>query len=288
MMKGLFGVTLAGLVILASCAPVGPTPRPTHTILPEIAASPTVDPLLPTYNPYGAPGQNSPDAAAVPSGMNVEGVTPLPAQAAFEVVARSDGLRMQGTLYSAAEEPAPAVLMLPQLGGRKEDWLPLVTPLQEAGYTVLAMDLRGQGTTGGRADWTAAIEDVADMLAALRAIPGVDAGRVGVIGASIGANLGLVGCAADPLCSAAVLLSPGLDYQGVLTEGAAVQMDERPLLIIASQGDAYSADSGQRLDALAPGPHELMITEGTAHGTRLLVAPDSLPGTILAWLQRSL
>jgi pimeloyl-ACP methyl ester carboxylesterase len=276
---------LAGLMIVTACTPAGPVPRPTRTVLPEIAASPTVDPLLPAYDPYAAPGQNNPDAAAVPSDMEVEGFTPLPAQTAFEVIASSDNLRLYGTLYSAAQQPAPAVLLLPQLGGSKEDWLPLVTPLQQAGYTVLAMDLRGQGATGGAANWTAARQDVADMLAALRRLPEVDAGRIGVVGASIGANLGLVACASDLFCRAAVLLSPGLDYQGVVTEGAAAQMNERALLIIASRGDNYSVQSGERLDAAAPGQHELMITEGTAHGIRLLVAPPTMPQTILTWLQ---
>ncbi len=274
-----------GLLILAACETPGPTPRPTHTLLPSLVPSPTVNPVIPTVDPNAAIGVNVPEAAAAPNEGSLEGLVPFPAEEPFEVLASSDRLRLRGTLFRAAQEPAPAVLLLHMLGGRKEDWLPLVTPLQQAGYTVLAMDLRGHGVTGGAPDWELAREDAVDMLAALRAVEGVDPSRVGVVGASIGANLSLVGCAASPFCRTAILLSPGLDYHGVTTEGAVEQLGERPLLIVASQEDVYSAQSSQTLDGLASGPHELVLYDGAGHGTAMLRAESSLAEVIRAWLE---
>jgi pimeloyl-ACP methyl ester carboxylesterase len=273
------------LALLAACEPAAPTPLPTRTVLPEIAPSPTVNPVLPSVDPFDQPGQNIPDAAVAPNDMAVEGVVPLPGEAAVEVIASRDGLRMQATLYPADAQPAPAVLLLHMLNGRKEDWLPLVTPLQQAGYTVLAVDLRGHGVTGSVANWTTARQDVLDMIEYLRLRPEVDAGRIAVIGASIGANLAISGCAMNTFCSAVVALSPGLDYQGVVAEGAVAQLGDRPLLLAAAQGDGYAAQSVQALDGLASGPHELMLLTGSAHGTNLFDAQPDFARTILVWLQ---
>jgi len=279
---------LAAIALLAGCEPAGPTPLPTRTRVPEIAASPTVNPVLPSIDPFNQPGQNIPEAAAAPSGMDVEGVVPLPGESTFEVVASQDGLRIKAMLYPADVQPAPAALLLPMLYGRKEDWRPLIPRLQQGGYTVLAVDLRGQGVTGGAANWTQARQDVLDMLAALRALDGVDGERIAVIGAGIGADLALTGCAASTFCDAVVALSPGLDDQGVPTEGAVAQLGDRPLLLAAAVDDPAGAGAAQALDGLAGGPHELLLLDGSARGTGLLEARPDLAGTILAWLNANL
>lgn len=275
-------------ILLASCEEVGPTPLPTRTRIPEIAPSPTVNPVLPSIDPFTQPGQNIPEAAAAPSGMDIESVIPLPGESSYEVVASQDRLRLQAMLYPADVQPAPAVLLLPMLNGRKEDWRPLVPVLQQAGYTVLTVDLRGQGATGGTPNWTQARQDVLDMLADLQAMDGVDGERIAVIGAGIGANLALTGCAVSTFCDAVAALSPGLDDQGVLTEGAVTRLGDRPLLLIAAVDDTLAAAAAQRLDGLAGGPHELLLLEGSARGTALLQARPDLPGTLLAWLNANL
>ncbi len=281
---GLIAVT----VLLAGCIPAGPTPEPTSTFVPEIAASPTVDPVLPSIDPFDQPGLNQPDAAAAPNDMAVEGITPLPSEASVTILASRDGLPLQGMLYRTDTEPAPAALLLHAADGRREDWLPLVTPLQQAGFTVLAVDLRGAGRTGSAANWTTARQDVLDLLEYVRGLEGVDGGRIAVIGAGVGGNLALTTCVVNTYCGAVVMLSPGLDYEGVITEGAAAQLGDRPLLLIAAQGDTYAARSAQTLDELAPGPHELVLVSGGASGTGLFAVQPGLPGTILAWLQTNL
>src|SRR6266849_2861657 len=71
--------------------------------------------------------------------------------------------------------------------------------------------------------------------------------------AAIGANGALLFAAEEPRVRCAVLLSPGLDYHGVTTEAAIAQM-KRPVLLVASEEDEYSAQSARRLERLAPGP----------------------------------
>jgi pimeloyl-ACP methyl ester carboxylesterase len=281
-------VGLGVILLLAACAPAGPTPRPTRTILPEIAASPTVDPVLPTHDPYAAHGVNLPEAAAAPNDMDIVEVAALPPEEPVEFVVGSDRLRMSGVLYRAAQEPASLILMLPGRTERKEAWLPLVTPLQQNGYTVLTVDLRGQGTTGGTVDWIAARQDVADLLDAARQISGVNAGRVAVVGADVGANLALVNCALSAYCRAVVALSPGAEYDGLVIEGAAERLGDRAALLVASTGDTDSAITVQALDGAIAGPHEVMLTAGGAHGIALLTDQPALAQAILLWLQQNL
>lgn len=286
LLGGLVGV----LILVGACGPAGPTPEPTRTRVPEIAASPTIDPLVPTVDNSAAVGRNSPDTAAAPNDMDITPpALPFAVDEPFEVSASSDGLELRGTLYRPdTVDSTPAVLLLHMLNGRQDDWLPLVTPLQQAGYTVLALDMRGHGLTGGTADWTLAGQDVADVMAALRATPGVDAQRTGIIGASIGANLTIQQCAADDLCRGAVALSPGLDYRGVQTEPAVVAFGEQPLLILVSPGDSYSATSSAQLAAANAAVVELRQLAGNAHGTRLFADYPALPAEIITWLADTL
>src|SRR5262249_52207426 len=104
----------------------------------------------------------------------------------------SDGFTIVGTFYSAPRRPSPGALLLHMLGSNKESWQPFAAQLQAAGYSVLAIDLRGHGESGGAMDWTKALADVDNVLGQLHTLPGVDPNRISVIGASIGANLALV------------------------------------------------------------------------------------------------
>ena len=168
-------------------------------------------------------------------------------------VAAEDGLALVGDYYAPAGEAldagAPGVLLLHMLNSNRAAWAGLIPPLQEAGYAVLAVDMRGHGQTGGRADWPLAEADVQTWLDWLRAQEGVDPARLSLVGASIGANLALRGMANDPDVLTAVALSPGLDYRGVTTADAIATIDDRPVMLVAGQGDTC-----QRPDAQAAYP----------------------------------
>ncbi len=200
----------------------------------------------------------------------------------------ADGVTLVGAFYPPSTPPAPGVLLLHMMGRQKEDWAPFATRLQEEGYAVLALDLRGHGESGGEPDWAAMPDDVARAWATLVAQPEVDPEQTAIVGASIGANLALVAAAAEPRVRAVVLLSPGLDYRGVRTEEAIVAYGERPILIVASQDDAYAAESAQRLDGLAQGPHVLTLYPSAGHGTHMFGPQPDLSDLILSWLRLQL
>ncbi len=260
---------------LPACEPLPPPVTPTETPPPTPV---TVIPQIPTLNQTSQPGANDLEAAGAPSG----GAVPLDVE-----FPAPDGLTLHGWFYPQAQS-APGVLLLHMLGGAKEDWEGVAAVLQAGGFVVLAVDQRGHGETGGAADWALARQDTLAMLAYLRAQRNVDPARVGIVGASIGANLALNACAEDAQCRAAVLLSPGLDYRGVTTEDAIVALGDRPVLLVASEDDSYSAQTVRALDGLAEGDRQLQMYQNAGHGTRMFSAEPGLTDLITGWLKARL
>ncbi len=107
--------------------------------------------------------------------------------------------------YLAGESGA-AVVVLHGAGSTRSDVLDEVAVLVRHGYSVLVPDARGHGDSGGRAmdfgwfgdlDVAAAVDDLARR-------PGVDPGRVGVVGFSMGGEEAIGATAADPRIRAVV------------------------------------------------------------------------------------
>jgi pimeloyl-ACP methyl ester carboxylesterase len=187
-----------------------------------------------------------------------------------------DDLTIVGDYYPGDEN---AVLLLHMLSSRRSAWESLIPSLTAQGWTVLAVDMRGHGQTGGAQNWTAAETDVQVMVDWLRE---QGAENVAIIGASIGSNLALRGAANDEQVVTAVALSPGLDYRGVTTADAVETLGERPVLLVAERNDRYSADSVIDLFNLSEGQIQVRLGTGRQHGTNML--SETLNGVIVNWL----
>lgn len=87
----------------------------------------------------------------------------------------------------------PAVVLVHDYGQSREDVLPLVRPLHDAGYVVLVTSLRGEdGATAGHTFGLKEADDVAAAVDLLRRRPFVEAGRIGVVGVGTGATAALL------------------------------------------------------------------------------------------------
>ena len=239
----------------------------------------------------GCGGETAGVGTTVPEDRGPTPPTPTsPPSTDFRIVTLEayDELTLVAAYYPPPASPAPAVLLLHALGGQKEDWAPFATQLQQAGYAVMALDLRGHGASGGEADWSLALDDVARSLAVLLAQPEVDQGRAAVMGENIGANLALVAGAYDPAVQAVVLLSAGLSDQGIRTEEAIVAYGERPVLIAAGRDDDYGFTAAQQLAELAQGSDTLTLFPGGSRGVDLLAEHPDLGNLVLAWLDVNL
>ncbi len=207
---------------------------------------------------------------------------------AAETITRqsADDIVLVADFYPASTNDAPVILALHMLNSNRGAYQPLLPDLRDAGYAILNIDMRGHGDSGGARDWQAAITDIADWIAWLDAEQWIGENGLAIMGASIGANVALISCAANDSCIGAIALSPGLDYRAVQPEAALVEgLAERSSLLVAAQGDAYSAGTIKQMFSNAPGDLTARLYPGRAHGTRLFDTDyDSLSRLILLWL----
>jgi cephalosporin-C deacetylase len=150
------------------------------------------------------------------------------------------GARIHAKLLrpTGATEPGPAVLVFHGYSGASPDWFALL-PYVAQGFTVAALDVRGQGglsqDVGGALGGTLeghivrglgddpqnlafrhVYLDTVQLARIVMDLPGVDAQRVGVTGASQGGGLTLVCAALEPRVRAAASVFPFLcDFQRV-------------------------------------------------------------------------
>jgi pimeloyl-ACP methyl ester carboxylesterase len=288
------------LVLLgAGCTEAPPQPTATYvwpTLASTVAASATVNPVAPIeegaaihIQPADAPGASNPTQAALAAegqpAQDLPTVTPQPTQAQLPMlISANDGLVLRGTLFGAEFRPAPGVLLVHDRGQDRSAWDALAGRLQAAGYTVLTFDLRGSGETGGSVNWPLAQDDVRAVLAQLAVLPGINNTQLIVIGAGIGANLGLNACADQVGCVGMVMLSPGLDYRGITTAEAMARYGVRPVLIVASENDDNNPADSLQLDSMAAGDHQLQIFPAAGHGTAMFAADPGLIDLIVNWL----
>lgn len=200
----------------------------------------------------------------------------------------ADGHAVMGVLTEAPQPPAAAVVLVPMLGRPKDDWEGVAQRLAAANITALSIDLPAQTAPADLKALSGWIDEVRAALTYLEASPDVRAGKIGVAGASLGANLAALAAAADGNVRSLALISPSLDYRGVRIETAMRQYGARPALLIASRQDYYAARSARDLAKNPPGIRELQWSDLGAHGTALLSREPDLVRALIDWFQRTL
>ena len=230
--------------------------------------------------------------------VGMTGCSPRTGQDGENPIALStaDGFTLTGVIRGASSENRPGLILVHMLGTDRHRWAHFAARADQAGYMSLAYDIRGHGESQNRGgdtvsfrsfkqrDWAAAVADIEAAKEALL-VAGADPDNIAIVGASIGANLALTYAKDDPRIQAVVLLSPGEAYGGLEIVSIMERFRTRPVLIVAAEGDTYSASSSAKLKEEAPGFCELRMLPGSAHGTNLLDAHADTPGQILLWLQ---
>jgi dienelactone hydrolase len=217
------------------------------------------------------------------------GGTPAAASGRTVTFTAPDGTSLAAMFYETSNRPAPGVVLVHMLGRSKDEWSALADRIQSAGATVLAVDLRGHGSSGGTGGTLAPMaSDVRAALDWLSSRPGVRPDALAVVGASLGANLAAVVAADAPAVRAVALLSPSLDYRGVRLDSAVMKkLGDRPVWLAASTEDPYALRSVKDL-AAGSGAREQRLSAARAHGTALLSSDPDLARALVDWLRRTL
>ena len=264
------------------------TSTPPQSVSTTNSLTPSPATTLPTNTsiPSSSPATSSPSPSEHPT---LE-VSATPAATVQDVlVEAADGLIITGTLHPASDPPPwSGVLLLHMVYGDRSQWDELVPLLTSNGYAVVAIDMRGHGSTGGEINWGKSEDDIGRVWSYMTEREDIDPSHSALIGASMGANMALVSAANQPEVNTVVLLSPGLNYYGVTTSDALEAYGQRPILIAASSEDTYSADSSQELVKAALGESKLLTYDGAGHGTAMLQNEPGLQIIILEWLDQYL
>lgn len=203
------------------------------------------------------------------------------------VIKAEDGTSIVANFYDS-ENPKANVILLHMLNRNKNDWIDFAKELQKRNYAVLAIDFRGHGESSGelktQLDFSKMILDVKAANFFLNTEhPDKPAY---IIGASIGANIGLQ-FAAQKNVSKLVLLSPGLDYKGLVTKEF-IETYHNDLFIAAAKEDVYAFNSANELfqrTGTPAGKRDLMLVDGPEHGTNLLKDKE-FRAKLLSWLEK--
>jgi pimeloyl-ACP methyl ester carboxylesterase len=220
-------------------------------------------------------------------------------------ITTSDGIAIIGTLVKASgAERRPACLLVHQFGSDRNSYAGFQQKLLEAGINSLAIDMRGHGeSTGGgtlkyddfnNEQWAECQKDIRAGLDYLRNSDCVNPSSIGIVGASIGANLSILEAADEmqedgfqnrPTCM--VLLSPGTDYHGIQPLQRGHDLEYIPVYIVSAEEDQQSYRGSQSLSQAARGG-ELVSFPGSEHGTNLFDAHPELIDQIVEWLSRNI
>jgi alpha-beta hydrolase superfamily lysophospholipase len=207
----------------------------------------------------------------------------------------TDGVVLSGSFYDANPKPSRAVILVHMLTRNRRDWEPVAARLSSDGIAALTFDLRGHGEsfpapTEEGASPAAMVRDVAAARQFLASRFDVAHDRIGLAGASLGANLSLVTAAADPSIRSLVMLSPTLDNRGVRIEQAARKYN-RPMLLVASREDAYAWRTLRDLTnpkQKETSGRETLLLDQAGHGTGMFGRDSGVIQAIVDFFRRTL
>lgn len=210
-----------------------------------------------------------------PTSINKEGDNMVHKDVSFQT---EDGIKISGDLYEGGKI---GIILLHMYAVTKQTWNDFALELQKKGYSVLAIDFRGHGTSDlNYNDFTE--KDFNSMVFDARAAKEfLDKEKTIVMGASIGANIALN--FANEV-DGVVALSPAFNYKGIETREDAAKIN-KPVLIIVSEEDKQSIGDSRELNNLIINS-KLQVYAGKGHGTRML--DRETKELILSWLNENI
>ena len=200
---------------------------------------------------------------------------------ASQVTIRDQSVQVVGD-WENVDESTKAVIMVHQAIGDSSDWDFFSSHLKLAGFSALSISLTPSDSSPE--GWLSTTQQID---AAIAWVTEQGFNYLALVGAGIGANLSMISAAENLNVDNLVILSPGLQYEGVHAENTIATYGDRPLFIAVSRQDPYAARSSIYFDVEARGLHHLEILTRAGHGTQMLTMAPSLSSEIISWLTNS-
>ncbi|MBN2208406.1 MAG: alpha/beta hydrolase [Candidatus Coatesbacteria bacterium] len=207
------------------------------------------------------------------------------------VITTEDGVHLAGW-FIPSEKSKVTIVFCRGAAGNIGLWLDMIKRLHDLNYNVLAFDYRGTGLSGGSASFLAVGKDIAAAVKHAKQNFGRAASRIGLLGVSVGAAVGINVAAELDAVDAMVADSPFTSFAEmvpkVIKEHApqlagkvkddmeftdefdpirnVSRISPKPLFIIANESDTLCpASMALSLYRAAGAPKSLWVAPGTEH-----------------------
>lgn len=203
-----------------------------------------------------------------------------------------DNISIAGT-YIPGSLPF-GVVLLHMMPANKESYNSFAELLSQAGFHTLAIDFRGHGQSAG-GDYTSFTDKehqkyYFDLQAAIEYLHKQNPEmRIGIVGASIGANISIQYATEGPL-KFIVLLSPGVNYYGINAGELISKIPaDLPIYFISALDDDRVNGNSLQTETLyqscASNQKHLNVFKSGGHGTNILANNPGFLPELIEWIK---
>ncbi len=189
----------------------------------------------------------------------------------------------------------PAVILIHQGGSDKSEWDGFFDQLVKQNYIVLAYDIRGHGESDKVDNIYALFNDPNqaphDLFAAieyLKEYDNVDSDRLAIVGASIGANLAIVGISKMNIKTAVAISAKTSAVENLNGEK---KLHLKSIFYIAADGDQNGkrVEWAKELFERTKPPRKIeTVVNSSAHGVKIFKDKPQVKNEIIKWLKVTL
>lgn len=257
------------LILLSACGSASadtiPTTVPTDTAVPPPATS-TPEPTQ-TEKP-------SPTDTPVPTPTASITPTPEPKIKSEQVQVTYEDKVIRGTLVGEGDI---AVVLAPMFGEPRGSWIDFAKYIASLGYTALAFDFPGTGTSSGNFSFDGTTFDALAVIGYLRE-QGFE--RIVCMGGSLGGGACFEAAKIDLNLAGLVILSSPFN-----TTAEEVSELVMPKLLVVGNEPSDVTGPMRETFKLLPDPKQFETIPQKAHGTQLLTAGDELRDLLVEFLE---
>ncbi len=195
---------------------------------------------------------------------------------------------------------SPVALLLHNPGATHSNWLPILEPLQRAGFRILAIDFRGHGDSKettpeayeamrqrDSTPYRAMIHDVEAAVQWLMQEQKIGPERIGLIGGEFAANLALEAMARNRALGAVVAMSPSKNYFSFPLEATTKKIGNKPIFVmVPKQILNEGASQIQEQQRNNPGFEIKIYPKYEFHGVHTLGLSWRVEDTIATWMKK--
>ena len=221
-------------------------------------------------------------------------------------ISTDDGQKLKTTYFAPTTPNAPVVILLPDTRCDRRNFGSIPRKLNEAGFAVLALDLRYKdiiAKAGSRKEQISTIQkqdlmalvkyDTKSGINFLSSKKEVDPERIALIGTSLGSRVAIIsGVEYDLKALVLISLSGEVAFPGYKPiKQLLSDYGEKPILFMTAKkdwgGNGKAAEHNKLYYEWKNGKKELKIWSGSGHGVELLKKKEST-NFVISWLKNNL